>query len=594
MIFASPFFLFQPITFMLLVTLRDPLTCLFHGTLRGTVTRGSEASFGVTLDGLTHQLDHVGPTWLLDGDRHMGPHWFTIRYVEGNESADQIQHRQDHVLVFPGSDFLVTPCGPWDGPPAVPSLEAIGRRQPDAVEISLPYQRFAVTPAVVNAVSGTFIFTVEVMAHQDVRQDTMSFIRSLPRQSFQDFRSSPLTTPRRSTWNIVLDTMAGRQRGDNTTWLLSSLLGIRGAILRDGMFHSFEDSSHVFESSWDGVRRALFWNPSRPQEPYQFSPMTILIPPSHRAYSFRLLIAAWRHVFENPGFRISTLRLALDYDWSGGIHHRNDIPTDLAAWFKASAAYARRLVRCLQHAARFGVGFSLSRVTHQLIVELPHWRSSSIRRFLISLLCKGPIIPEVRLRFARGRTPLELLALVFNTINQRYRPRSVQWLPLELSIDHFADISDETDYDALQSAIEVFISPWYRRVRISFPNSRLALPARWAADLDGSLRLLRYTFSDRVKRFLDNAVNLVPDDDGEISSSASIQGAFGIDDRGGSVYIPNRRRYRRDEATPSEDEEDDARIGMLPWERRLRHNAYVPSSIPRGDVHLLQIFVGCL
>jgi hypothetical protein len=202
------------------------------------------------------------------------------------------------------------------------------------------------------------------------------------------------------------------------------------------------------------------------------------------------------------------------------------------------------------------------------------------------LLCKGPIIPEVHLRFARGRTPLELLSLIFNTINQRYRPRSVQWMPLELSIDHFADISDETDYDALQSAIEVFINPWYRKVRISFPNSRLAIPARWAADLDGSLRLLRYTFSDRVKRFLNNAANEVPNDDGEISSSASIQGAFGIDDRGGSVYIPNRRRYHRDEATPSEDEEDDARIGMLPWERRLRRNAYVPVSIPRGDVQL--------
>jgi hypothetical protein len=30
---------------------------------------------------------------------------------------------------------------------------------------------------------------------------------------------------------------------------------------------------------------------------------------------------------------------------------------------------------------------------------------------------------------------------------------------------------------------------------------------------------------------------------------------------------------------------------MLPWERRLRHNAYVPSSVPRGDIHPLQIFL---
>jgi hypothetical protein len=184
--------------------------------------------------------------------------------------------------------------------------------------------------------------------------------------------------------------------------------------------------------------------------------------------------------------------------------------------------------------------------------------------------------------------------LIFTTINQRYRPQFIQWLPLELSIDHFADISDETDYNALQLAVEVFMSPWYRRVRISFPNSRLALPARWAADLNGSLRLLRYTFSDRVTRFLDSSTNQVPDDDGEISSSASIQGAFGIDYRGESVYIHNRRRYHRDEATPSDDEEDDARVGMLSWERRLRHNAYVPSSTPRGDVHLIQSSSGCL
>jgi hypothetical protein len=208
------------------------------------------------------------------------------------------------------------------------------------------------------------------------------------------------------------------------------------------------------------------------------------------------------------------------------------------------------------------------------------------------LLCKGPIIPEVHLRFARGRTPLELLSLIFTTINQRYRPRFVLWLPLELAIDHFADVSDDTDYDALRLAVKALISPWYRKVRISFPNSRLAIPARWAADLNSNLRLLRYTFSDRIARSPDSTTNRVPDDDGEVSSSASIQGAFGIDHRGGSVYIPHRRRYHQDEATPSDDEEDDARIGMLPWERRLRHNAHVPSSIPRGGVYLIRIYFG--
>jgi hypothetical protein len=497
----------------------DPLTQLFVSIFTGEIRMGQTVSFGASLEGAAVNRYTELPSWILNGDPHIGPILFSVSFWEGNTESDNDRFHRPCVVVTGERDVLISPCGPYNGPPPDTRIEQIEEKTFEQVEIILPYSRFVMSYTTVNAISGNFQFAIEIGGRRRKKANEVEECRPCRQVQSLGREGRDIDSALESTRDWI---MCEDNEG-SFTFLAATLMTVPNFEVAKNFLHSFPEVDPIFESTWDGIRRALYWD-FEAVGPGCMD-MTVLVAPSHRDYSFRLLVPAWPHIFEHPGFSVKRLTLKFDYDWGMGIHHKRTVEPEQQALFVPTMRYVCCLIRAVQHAARMHVGSVVARIRKQLVVDLPHWSGEEARKTLRTLLAKPPVIRLLQFGLIRGMTPLGLIAKLFDNDEGKV---AIKWLPEELVILHYADVDDEYDYGRLQRALRERIVAYYQEVTITFPNPRMVLPTNWAVGTGAGLRLIKYTFRQPLVCFRMASINEISRSDLELSSDEELEGAFGM------------------------------------------------------------------